>query len=390
MTLPRLLFVLVPLALAACSADEGAGPPPPTAQPPASDAGAPAPDAARADATTTPPADAATGVDGNGQDAATAAPRHARCGWIGADDTNGYATFAAHADFFDVVHPDWYALADDGVALRTLTGAEDATVLTAAAAHHVQVIPMIAGADPGVETILRAMMSDASKRAAHIENLVALAKSKGWSGLDLDYEHLWEASDRPLFTQFIREASAAMHAAGKTLSIAVPALADAGGANAWDYAALAELLDTLHVMGYDYHSIGTHAGPTAPLGWIEAVAAHAEATGHADKFVLGLPNYGTTPTWYGTLGDCLAACNGTYATQTTHMDGNNCSYNVDTHYVAGRSLNCTSANGALFFDDTLSLEEKVKSAKAHGMRGITYWTIGGEPAGFFDMIRRYY
>lgn len=365
--------------LVACS-DEGAGA---SAGASAGAAGSAAAEAgARASVDASATADARVDRD-------AAAPRHhARCGWIGAADANGVATFVAHAAFFDAVHPDWYALATDGVSFKTIAGEGDAALLDAARAHGVLVQPMIAAVDGGDADRLRAMFADSGKRAQHIASLVALATSKGYSGLDLDYEHMWQASDRPLYTTFIREAAKAMHAAGKELSIAVPALADAAGANAWDYDALSQALDTLHVMGYDYHSIGTHPGPTAPLGWIDAVSAHAAATGRGDKFVLGVPNYGTTPTWYGTLSECLAACNGSYATQTTEMES--CAYNVDTHYAAGRALSCASAHGSLFFDDTASLEEKVKAAKAHGLRGITYWTIGGEPAGFFEMVQRYF
>jgi spore germination protein YaaH len=59
-------------------------------------------------------------------------------------------------------------------------------------------------------------------------------------------------------------------------------------------------------------------------------------------------------------------------------------------WTAGRSLNCNSANGMLYFDDAASLEQKVQSAKNRGLAGITYWNVGGEPAGFFDMVRKYF
>src|SRR5437660_11609234 len=102
-----------------------------------------------------------------------------------------------------------------------------------------------------------------------------------------------------------------MHAAGKQVSIAVPGLEQGATNNAWDYDALSAVLDQLHIMGYDYHWLGgDHAGPTAPLGWIDAVGVHAAATGHAKKFVLGLPNYGLNTGWFGTLKQSAAACTG--------------------------------------------------------------------------------
>jgi spore germination protein YaaH len=138
-------------------------------------------------------------------------------------------------------------------------------------------------------------------------------------------------------------------------------------------------------MGYDFHTVGTHAGPTAPLGWIDAVGAQAAASGHPEKFILGLPNYGVTTSSFCSLAQCAGQCTGPIADSTNHMQS--CPFG---NFDAGRILNCDSANGQLFFDDTQSLEQKVQSAKNHGLGGITYWNVGNEPDGFFDMIQKYY
>lgn len=318
-----------------------------------------------------------------------AAPQldHTRCGWIGPADDAGAAQFAAHADWFSWVHPDWYAMGTDGVSLRTLTGADSPVVLQAAAAHGVRVAPMIAGADGSDVPIsaMEAMLSDPTARAQHVQNIVQLATSHGYAGIDIDYEHMWTGADRPGFTAFIQELAAAMHAAGLQASMAIPALYQDDGNNAYDYVPLSGALDVLHVMAYDFHSIGTHAGPVSPLGWVDAVAAYAATTGHVERFILGMPNYGVTPTWYGTLSDCATVCGPGYATTTDHMA--TCPFG---NFAAGRAPNCTSPNGDLFFDDLGSLEEKVQVARSRGLRGVTYWTIGGEPPGFFEMVRTYY
>jgi spore germination protein YaaH len=332
-----------------------------------------------------------TGDAGTTGDASSPPPpaaAHARCGWLGADDTAGYAVFAAHAAFFDVIHPDWYKLdTTDLQSVDALVGEGDATVLDAAAANHVTVWPLVAGVekDANGDPYVRQMLADPAKIAANVKNLVDVAVSKGYVGLDIDYEGLWQASDRAPYESFIAQLSQAMHAAGKQLSIAVPALDNANSQSAWSYADLVGPLDVLHVMGYDFHSIGTHSGPLAPLGWIDAVNGQAAATGRADKFVLGVGNYGTTPTTFCNTQDCIARCGGSYATTTDHMA--TCPFG---NWNAGRAPNCPTGNEQLFFEDTGSMEEKVQSAKSHGLGGITYWTIGGEPDGFFAMIAKYY
>lgn len=309
--------------------------------------------------------------------------RHARCGWIAAGDAVGNAAFIAHAEWFDAIHPDWWAFGADGVTPRMVNGADDPAVLAAAAAHGVAVIPLVVGVED--VSVVRATLNDPQRRTAHVQALVALAQTRGYAGLDIDYEHLWDPGDRAPYTAFAVELGAAMHAAGKLLTLAVPAIDQENPNNAWSYPDLIAAADYVHLMGYDFHSLGTHPGPTAPLGWVDAVAAHVASTGHAEKFILGLPNYGVTPSWFCPLADCAAACTGPLATTTDHMAS--CSYG---NYAPGRSLNCPSTNGPLFFDDTQSLEEKVQSAKAHGLGGITYWTVGSEPPGFFEMVQRHY
>ena len=229
------------------------------------------------------------------------------------------------------------------------------------------------------------MLYSADKRAAHVAALVNLAVSRSYAGLELDYEKLWDVADHAPLIAFVQAFGAAMHAAGKVASMAVPALPNPS--TVWTYPDLAAALDQAHLMGYDFHTIGTHAGPTAPLAWIDAVNARVASTGHPEKFLLGLPNYGVSPNGACQLADCAARCNSAIATTTMHMQG--CPSGA--YYTPGeRILSCNSDIGVLHFDDTMSLQAKVASARSRGLAGVTYWNLGGEPAGFFQMVRGYY
>src|SRR6185312_556812 len=104
----------------------------------------------------------------------------------------------------------------------------------------------------------------------------------GYDGLDLDYEHLdpehlpeglgpgnTRETERAAFSAFFVEAAREMHAAGKTISVAVPVITDMYEP-AYDYDLLSREADAVHVMNYDFHyEEGAHAGPLAPLGWVE-------------------------------------------------------------------------------------------------------------------------
>jgi spore germination protein YaaH len=362
-TYAYLLFAL----LAACSGGTGSstddlGPPPLGTHTPTAD---PKPDGAAPDAGGGTPAPAAG---------------HRRCGWVFTSDPPAKASYLAHADFFDALHPVWYALNSDGVSIRALSSANDVDVTTSLRTHQAALIPLVASVENAAWT--RTMLYDPAKRAAHIKNLVEIAVKNAYDGLDLDYEHLWNRADHDPLVAFVKEFGAAMHAAGKRASIAAPALAESSPV--WDYAALAASLDEVHLMGYDFHNVGTHAGPTAPLGWIEIVAANAAAI-DPGKFILGLPNYGLGTGTFCVLDQCAKKCTGPIAGTTDHMS--TCPLG---DFAAGRILNCDTAAGRLYFDDAASLGEKAAAAQQHKLRGIGYWSVGGEPADFWGTLRKYY
>jgi spore germination protein YaaH len=310
--------------------------------------------------------------------------KHSRCGWIGDGDDRGENTFINNASYFDTVHPRWWTLNPDGVTVTPVGHTDLATVVSAARTNHVRIMPLI---DSDDADRLRNLIGDQQKIAAHVQTLVDLVAAHGYDGLDIDYEHLWSSGDRAGFVAFMTALSTAFHARGFELSMAIPGIGVDHGDSAYDYQALSTVVDALHVMGYDFHSIHTHLGPVAPLAWIDAVFAHAHATGHGDRFLLGVANYAIADNWFTTPRDALATrCLAPPA--TTSDEEATCTFD---HYDAGRSLHCDSADhGPLWFEDVASMEEKIAVAQSHGARGVTYWTIGDELDGFFDMVRRHF
>ncbi|HZS38349.1 MAG TPA: glycosyl hydrolase family 18 protein [Polyangia bacterium] len=309
---------------------------------------------------------------------------HRRCGWIGADTAAaGTAAFVANADYFDAVHPKWFTLNPDGTP-RAIAFTDDATVTDTARTHHVLLIPLI---DSDTPDYLRTILSSPQNIQAHAQALAQLAAQHNYDGLELDYEHLWSAADRAPFLALVAAASAALHAEGKVLTLALPAMDHDDGNNAYDYTQLQNSADVMHLMAYDFHYLGgDHLGPLAPKGWVAAVVARVASLGQPGKFVLGVANDGIGNGWYGSTADVIARCqSGTYSTVTDHMQ--TCSYGPRE---AGVSPHCTTSQGDAWFEDASSVGEKVGLAKAQGFGGIGYWTLGGEPGGFFDAIKAAY
>jgi chitinase len=313
------------------------------------------------------------------------------------DQDPGYLTFAAHADELDAVHPMWWHVTG-AATFAPIYGEGNALILgnTTYAGKRTLLIPTIAAADGSDPQTVSQMLYDANLRAQHVAAIRALVASHHYDGIDLDYEHLPDG-DRDAFSQLARELAQGLHADGKTLSYAVQG--ETRASTFWDYTALSQVVDQLHVMAYDFHSLGTHPGPVSPLGWVEDIGKYINTVGNQQKFILGLPNYGTAGPdsgvcgWFGSSMDCINQAGGNYAVTTDHM--NNCSYTNGIPMLAGRAPNAFTSQGHLFFDDLASHEEKVTAAQNAGLGGITYWTIGGEPdrpgpRTFFQMIRSYF
>lgn len=370
-----------------------------------------------------------------GDDAAPSQPAapHRFCGWIystfpsPADAELAYDTFAAHASELNAVHPHWWRV-DSPTTFANhaeghpepYRGFHDPRVLshTTPGGGTTRLMPMIGASTLPDYLHVHRMINDPELRRRHVRALVSLVTDNGYDGLDLDYEHLDPLylehdyspgqdglTERAAFTAFVAEAARALHAIGKTLSLAVPVRIDPPNP-VFDYEALGRAADTLHVMAYDFHyDGGPHAGPVSPLGWVEAgIADIVSIDGGrlASKVVLGLPNYGMRgPEEGGGVAThdcapssaCLTLASGTYQTETDHMS--HCDQSKQ-RYRPGRSPNKALSSGEhLFFEDLASLEEKVAAAAHAGLGGITSWGIGGEPVGpsgrtYFQMVREYY
>ncbi|HWE31129.1 MAG TPA: glycosyl hydrolase family 18 protein [Polyangia bacterium] len=345
----------------------------------------------------TPAATAATGNGDSGSGATTpasptptpaaptppAAPhaRHKRCGWIGADTFDaGKKSFLANPDYYDAIHPKWGTLMADG-SIRVLAMADDADIMSTAKSHSIKLIPLV---DADDVSYVRNAMSSPAAVAAHAQTVTDYVVKHGYDGIELDYEHLWTAADRAPYVALVKAAAASLHAQGKLLTLALPAM-DADHADAaYDYVQIQDDVDVMHLMAYDFHYMGgDHLGPLAPKGWVNDVVTRVQSLGHPEKYTLGVANYGIAGGWYTSAKDAASRCTGgAYSSQTDHMTV--CPIG---HQEAGLAPHCTTSQGDVWFEDVASMTEKAQLAKAHGLGGVGYWTMGDEPDGFFSAMQ---
>lgn len=223
---------------------------------------------------------------------------------------------------------------------------------------------------------VHAVLADPARRRRHREKLVALARSWGVAGVDLDYERLGRG-DRELFTTFVAELREDLRRAGLALSVTVQPETRADDAGA-DWAALCRSADRLQVMLYNEHGGRTEPGPIATPSWIDRVLAHALERCPAERIVPALKVIGMEWGPAGTRGvafaRAVALARERGAEVRRHADGE----------VPWFASGPPGARRTVYYEDARSLALKVDAAARRGATRVVLWTLGAEDPAFWD------
>jgi spore germination protein YaaH len=296
------------------------------------------------------------------------------------DIRNGTQTVLAHRGDFTEVSPWIYGLAASGRIDTQYDPAQaaaisaDITRLRQAGLAVVPTLANITGGNWSYPPVAR-MLHHPALLKQQVSAIVALVLAHRYAGIDIDYENL-RTADRHAFTVFITDLAAALHAHGKTLSVAVFAKtsnAGYGQANlAQDYAAIGRAADQVRVMAYNYHWAASPPGPVAPIGWVRAVLRYAKTQIPANKIILGIPLYGFD--WSGGRGSAVTWLR---------------AFQLATRYHARPSYDTAAqepwfdytAAGhrhVVWFENQASSQAKFEAASGSGAGGIFLWMFGYE------------
>lgn len=136
------------------------------------------------------------------------------------------------------------------------------------------------------------VLDDYETRKKMIDTLLHYVAIYQLDGINIDFENV-NLEDGPLFTQFVREISAALHQVGKVVSVDVTFISTSGNWSAFlEREKLAEVVDYMMVMAYDEHwGTSPVAGSVASIPWVEANLQRLLEQVPSDKVVLGVPLY---------------------------------------------------------------------------------------------------
>ncbi|NPV71420.1 MAG: hypothetical protein HPY55_12375 [Firmicutes bacterium] len=233
--------------------------------------------------------------------------------------------------------------------------------------------------------VVRPSLVTLEGRARAAGAITDLVLSKGYSGVNIDFEGLTPDLRTP-FSLFIKNLAGRLHHHGRTVSIAVPAKTRDIPGDAWsgafDYTALANDADRLVIMAYDQHWVNGPAGPIASIGWVDKVAAYAANAAPPEKVLLGVPQYAydwpdaggpamyiTTPRAMQIAAETGAEILWDNAAQVPHF-----------YYWRG------SEKRHVYMENSYSLAFKLKVARSRGLGGIAIWRLGYEDPLIWSML----
>lgn len=355
-------------------------------------------------------------------------------GWIPWwSDTEGLKSATKNIRKLDTVYP--FAFEVGGID-ATITDKADlsdrqwTTFFRLAKKYHVEVIPSIAWFD-GVQ--IDYVLSDPTRRAAHIQTIVDLVNKGRFDGINIDYEQK-DAKTITNFSLFLKELNDKL--GRKLLTCTVEARTPAVDLYkvipspllyANDYKAIGQYCDRVELMTYDQQlaDLTLNAAnsnlpytPVADNAWVEKVVKLAVADIPADKIQLGIATYGrawditVTPTGYinatrvATLNvpRIKELSETVYKTPIGHTIGGEAVMSYfpeDSPYRILTSLSVPAgtptgfenvARAKLFatlakmnvkvrfvtFDDADSAEDKMSIADKYDLAGVAFFKIDGE------------
>ncbi len=300
-----------------------------------------------------------------------------------------------NSDLFSTASPFWY----DAAGCSTITGrpgAGDPDLVGHLRSRGLAVVPTITGSGLGPRASV-ACFSDPARRANHILQVVALVRSHGYDGIDLDYENL-ALTTRPAvarrvrsaFSAFVTDLCGELRTLDKECSITVmPRTSDRLSVwrgklipGVYDYRVLGRQASRMRVMAYDQHASGTAAGPIAGFPWVKRIASYVARTAPVARTELGVPTYGRD--WTGKVAKSLTRRQAVDLARTHGVRPrfDRKQRELTFGYRAGGVAH------RVWFSNPRAVAARHALARRLGFAGAAYWAAGLEQPGTWSAVRR--
>jgi spore germination protein len=280
----------------------------------------------------------------------------------------------------DEVNPFWFSLKSDG-RITAASGARDATLMAAIRAAGGELLPTIH--DVSDKTATQPCLTNATARAALVQNILSEVDAQDYDGIDIDFEHV-TSSFKADFHTFLASLRDGLHQRGKILSIAIPGKRNDGPSWAgYDYSAVGPLVDRFKIMTYGYSGPwSSQAGPIAPVTWISRVLDYAVTKVAREKIYIGIPFYG-----YDWPADGSTVKSVTWSSAQPLLALSTTGMSFDTTLGETRfEYTKNGVNHTVYFQDDRAIAAKCALVDRYQVAGIAIWALGYGDTSFWAAI----
>ncbi len=257
---------------------------------------------------------------------------------------------------------------------------DDQALIDASKAHQTKPVMVISNIQEGGfnSDLAHTILSDKAVQKTLIDNVMAMMKTKGYEGVDVDFEYILPA-DREAYNRFLTDLTARAHAEGYTVSTA---LAPKTGRDqvgtlyeAHDYAHHGETVDKVILMTYEWGNTNSEPRAVAPIPSIKTVLDYAVTDIPPEKILMGIPNYGYIWTLPYEKGRPAKAVGNYEAVDLARK------YNTIIEYDHGEKApffyydDENRTRHVVWFEDARSINEKLKLVPEYKLAGVSYWTV---------------
>lgn len=313
-----------------------------------------------------------------------------------ADANSTVASVISNTKGLNVISPTWFYLNDNEGNLMNLASADYVEYC-----HNqgIEVWALVSNLEND-EVDSTEVLTHTSKRTNVVNQLIAAAIQYNFDGINVDFEAL-SSETGDAYIQFIRELSLKCENNGIKLSVDnyVPTEYTAF----YNRSEQANFADYVIIMGYDEHYAGSEEGSVASIGFVKQGIKDTLEEVPAEQIILAAPLY--TRIWAETpkeAGDDVEAASEDYIPYelTSQAVGMQEAWNMVS--VNGIEPTWSEETGQYYaeyvregitykvwLEDEKSLELKIQAAAERGLAGMSFWKLGFEDSGLWDMIIKY-